>query len=103
TADVRYVGTLERKGFSSTNINTNNWLYNGLLDALNRVRTGTEITKASGDPLSLLDRMFKGINLCTSTAVPAAGACTAGQAYGAIGTTVNGVYQSAAYQMRSSG
>jgi hypothetical protein len=101
TLDVRYVGTLSRKNYTTININSNNFLYNGLLDALNRVRTGTEITKAPGDPLSLLDQMFAGINLCTSTLAPTAGNCTTGQPYGAIGQTVGGVYQTAAYQMRS--
>lgn len=95
TLDVRYVGTLSRKNYTTLNLNTPNFLYNGLLDALNRVRTGTEITKTATDPKSLLDQMFNNINMCPS-------GCTAGQSYGAIGTTVNGVYQSAAYQMRSS-
>ena len=95
TVDVRYIGTLSRKLYSSVNLNENNWLQNGLFEALNAVRTGTEITKAAGDPLSLLDQIFAGTNLCT------AANCTAGQPYGLIGTTVSGVYQSAAYQLRS--
>lgn len=95
TADVRYIGTLSRKSFTTLNLNTANFLYNGLLDGLNAVRTGTEITKTASDPKSLLDQMFNGINLCVTN-------CTSGQSYGAIGTTVNGVFQTAAYQMRSS-
>jgi hypothetical protein len=95
TLDLRYVGTMSKKNFTTLNLNTSNFLYNGLLEDLNRVRTGTETTKTAGDPKSLLDRMFNGINLCTS-------GCTSGQSYGAVGSTVNGVYQSAAYQMRSS-
>jgi hypothetical protein len=73
-----------------------------LLDELNRVRTGTEVTKTAADPKSLLDRMFEGINICATgcTALPA------GQSFGAVGTTTgtgaNAVYQSAALQMRSS-
>lgn len=100
--DTRYIGTLSRKLYTSVDLNTNNFLYNGLFDALQRVRTGTEITKAAGDPLSLLDQMFKGVNLCSTgcTALPT------GQAYGAIGTTTgsgaNAIYQTAALQMRSS-
>ena len=103
TLDVRYVGTLSRKQFSTTNLNTANFLYNGLLEELQRVRTGTEITKTASDPKSLLDKMFQGINLCA-----AAGSCSAlpaGQSFGAVGTTtgtgLNAVYQSAALQMRS--
>jgi hypothetical protein len=103
TADVRYVGTLSRKGFTTTNLNINNFYYNGLLDALERVRTGTEITKTAVDPKGLLDQIFNGINLCTSTANPTNGSCPAGGSYGPIGSTVNGVFQSAAYQIRSGG
>jgi len=102
TADVRYIGTLSKKNYTTVNLNTSNFLYNGLLDALDRVRTGTEITKTASDPKSLLDQIFTGINLCTTAALPNSGSCTTGQPYGAIGQTVNGVYQSAAYQMRSS-
>jgi hypothetical protein len=95
TLDVRYVGTVSRKQYSAMNLNTANFLNNGLLDELNRVRTGTEITTSASSQKSLLDRMFDGINMCVT-------GCTTGQTYGAIGTTVSGVYQSAAYQMRSS-
>jgi hypothetical protein len=99
TLDVRYVGTLSKKNFNSQpgtiNLNTSNYLYNGLLDELNRVRTGNELTKSASDAKSLIDRMFDGVNICVT-------GCTAGVTYGAIGTTVNGVYQSAALQMRSS-
>jgi hypothetical protein len=95
TLDVKYIGTLSRKQRGVLNLNTQNFLYNGLLDNLNRIRTGTETTVNAGDPLSLLDQMFAGMNLCSF-------GCTAGQPYGLIGTTVSGQYQSAAYQMRSS-
>ena len=95
TVDMRYVGTLSKKNYTSLNLNTNNFLYNGLLEDLVRVRAGTEITKTAADPKSLLDQMFNGVNLCST-------GCTAGPTYGAIGTTVGGVYQTAANQMRSS-
>jgi hypothetical protein len=102
TMDVRYVGTLSRKQYSQMNINTANFMHNGLLEELNRVRTGTEITKSAADPKSLLDRMFEGINLCAS----ACSAAPTGTTYGAVGTTTgtgaNAVYQSAALQLRSS-
>jgi hypothetical protein len=108
TVDLRYVGTLSRKTYTTTNLNQPNFLYNGLFEAFQGVRTGTEITKNAGDPLSLLDQMFAGISLCTSAGLPNSGGCTVTDRatgvtnpYGAIGTTVNGVYQSAAYQMRN--
>jgi TonB dependent receptor len=94
TVDVRYIGTLARKTYTQVNLNENNFLYNGLLDELSRVRTGTEITKVQGDPLSMLDRMFAGVNLCT-------GANCSGGTFGNIGTVAGGVYQTAAYQLRS--
>ncbi|HLQ77849.1 MAG TPA: hypothetical protein VK210_10865, partial [Terriglobia bacterium] len=103
TLDLLYVGTLSRKTYGTLNLNSNNFLYNGLLDELSRVRLGTEITKTVADPKSLLDQMFNGINMCAG-----ATACTAlpaGQSFGAIGTTTgsgaNAVFQTAALQMRS--
>lgn len=105
TLDARYIGTLSRKNYTSVNLNENNFLFNGLFEALQQVRTGTEITKNAGDPLSLLDQIFKGVNLCS-----VANSCTAltgGRTYGAIGTTTGSgataLYQTAALQMRSSG
>jgi hypothetical protein len=72
-----------------------------------RVSTSTPITSsttdwrqsstASGkgtDVTPTLDRMLAGINLCQS-------GCTGGQTYGAIGSIVSGVAQTAAYQLRS--
>jgi hypothetical protein len=88
TFDLRYVGTLSRKQYTTLNINTPNFLYNGLVDEFNAARTATEV------PGGMLDQMLAGINLCTA-------GCTANQPYGAIGSTVGGVYQSAGYQMRS--
>jgi len=102
TLDVRYVGTLSRKNYSSMNLNTANYLYNGLLEELNRVRAGTEINKSASDPKGILDKMFDGINLCASTC----SALPTGQTYGAVGTVTgtgaNALYQSAAMQLRSS-
>jgi hypothetical protein len=95
TLDMRYLGTLARKQFGNIALNTRNFLYNGMFDELSAIRSGTEITKSAADPKGTLDQMFSGINICAT-------GCTAGQSYGAVGTTVNGVYQSAAYQMRSS-
>jgi len=95
TLDVRYVGTMSKKQYTTLNLNIPAFLNNGLVDAVNRVRTGTEITKSASDPKSLLDQIFNGINICGVN-------CTTGVTYGAIGQTVGGVYQSAALQMRSS-
>jgi hypothetical protein len=87
TVDFRYVGTLVRKNYSNINLNSANFLYNGLLDELNKVRTGGES--------AMLDSMLNGVNICAS-------GCTAGVQFGAIGSTVNGVRQTAAQQMRAS-
>jgi len=102
TVDVRYVGTLSKKNYTTVNLNSPNFMYNGLLDEFNRVRTGTEITKTSTDPQSLLDKMFAGVNICTTgcTALPT------GQTYGPVGTTTgagaNALFQTAALHMRAS-
>jgi hypothetical protein len=87
-ADVRYIGTLARRLYSTVNLNSPNFLYNGLGAELDKIRAGGES--------ALLDKMMSGVNICTA-------GCTTGVTYGAIGTTVNGVVQTAAYQMRSSG
>ena len=87
TLDVRYIGTLSKKQFTSVNLNSANFLYNGLLAEFNSVRTGGES--------ALLDQMFQGINICAST-------CAAGVTYGPVGQIAGGVLQTAALQMRSS-
>jgi hypothetical protein len=81
TLDVRYIGTKGTKLFGGIPVNQGNFSTNGLLEALNAVRAGGEST--------LLDQMFKGINL-------------AGAGFGPIGTTLNGVPQTAALQLRQS-
>src|SRR3989441_181255 len=87
TLDARYIGTLARKQFTSINLNSSNFLYNGLLDEFNKVRTGGES--------AVLDTMLNGVNICAS-------GCAANVPYGPIGSTVNGVLQTAALQMRQS-
>jgi hypothetical protein len=89
TLDVRYIGTLGRRLYSSINLNSPNFLYNGLGAEFDKIRAGGES--------ALLDKMMNGVNLCA-----VASACIGGQTYGAIGTTVNTVPQTAAYQLRSS-
>jgi len=82
TVDLRYVGTLARKQRSAANnINISNFLYNGLKEAFDAVRSGGES--------ALLNQMFNGINI-------------AGAGFGAVGTVFNGVEQTAGLQMRSS-
>ncbi|MDM7997409.1 MAG: carboxypeptidase-like regulatory domain-containing protein [Acidobacteriota bacterium] len=55
SVDLRYIGTLTRHNFSSKNINTANFLTNGLLEAFNAARAGQ-------DPL-LLDQLLNGVAL----------------------------------------
>jgi len=84
TLDVRYIGTLSKKLYTNVNLNSPNFLYNGLIAEFDKIRTGGESM--------LLDQMFRGINIC-------AAGCAAGQTYGPVGDPG----QTAAYQMRSSG
>ncbi len=82
TVDLRYVGTLARKQRSANNnINIPNFLYNGLKEAFDAVRSGGES--------ALLNQMFNGINI-------------AGAGYGPVGTVLNGVEQTAALHLRAS-
>jgi hypothetical protein len=94
TLDVRYIGTLSKKNYTNVNLNSPNFLYNGLIAELDRVRTGGES--------ALLNQIFNGINLCATGCA----ALPAGQAYGPVGTTTgtgsNAIAQTAAFQMRSS-
>jgi hypothetical protein len=57
TVDLRYVGTLTRKNFSTLLLNNANFLTNGLLEAFNEARAG-------GNP-ALLDQLFNGLLLPT--------------------------------------
>jgi hypothetical protein len=85
--DARYIGTLAVKQYRTLGqFDTANFTYNGLAAQLDSIRQGGEST--------MLDQMFNGINLCVT-------GCGAGT-FGAIGTTVGGVPQTAAQQMRSS-
>jgi hypothetical protein len=82
TLDFRYVGTLAKKQRSATNnINISNFLYNGLKEAFDAVRSGGESP--------LLNQMFNGINI-------------AGNGFGPVGSVFNGVQQTAGLHMRSS-
>src|SRR6185436_9768846 len=79
TLDVRYIGTLSRKQWDPVvNINQPNFLYNGLLQAFDAARAGNDSSPA----LKVLEDMFKGINV-------------AGAGFGPVGSTFNGVLQTA--------
>jgi hypothetical protein len=51
--DLRYIGTLQRRGFSSRDLNAPNFLTNGLLEAFDAARAGQ-------DPV-LLDQLLNGV------------------------------------------
>jgi hypothetical protein len=81
TLDGRYIGTLSRKLYGSINLNAPNFLFNGLKEAFDAARAGQES--------ALLDKMFNGINLVGGTGT------------GPVGTTVGGVPQTGAGQLRA--
>jgi len=80
TVDVRYIGTMGRKLYSNIELNSPNFLFNGLKEAFDAARSGGES--------ALLDQMFKGINI-------------AGAGFGAVGTVFNGVLQTGAQHLRA--
>jgi hypothetical protein len=80
TVDARYIGTMGRKLYSNIELNAPNFLFNGLKEAFDAARSGSES--------DLLDRMFNGINI-------------AGAGFGPVGTTFNGVRQTGALHLRS--
>jgi hypothetical protein len=82
TLDVRYIGTLTRDSLGTINLNTPNFIKNGLLDAFNAARSGGES--------ELLNQMFKGINIQGSSAC------------GPVGSVCNGILQTGAAQLRNS-
>jgi hypothetical protein len=86
TVDLRYIGTLARKQWNPVvNINQPNFLYNGLKDAFDAARAGNDSSPA----LQVLENMFKGINV-------------AGSGFGPVGSTFNGVPQTAGMHLRAS-
>jgi len=80
TLDARYIGTMTRKNFSSFDLNVPNFTTNGLKQAFDAARAGRDS--------ALLDQMFKGINIV-------------GGGFGPVGTTLNGVAQTGALQLRN--
>jgi hypothetical protein len=86
TIDVRYIGTLARKQWNpQVNINQPNFLYNGLKEAFDAARAGDDHNPS----LQVLENMFRGINV-------------GGSGYGPVGSTFNGVLQTAGMHMRAS-
>ena len=65
TLDLRYIGTLSRKLPSNMDLNAPNFLYNGLKEAFDAARRGGEST--------LLDQMFKGLNIAGAGCGPRGG------------------------------
>ena len=64
TVEMRYVGTLARKQWNPVvNINQPNFLYNGLKEAFDAARAGDDTNPS----LQILENMFRGINLGTTT------------------------------------
>jgi hypothetical protein len=78
--DLRYLGTLGRKQWNvQLQTNQSNFLYNGLKEAFDAARSGGESV--------LLNNIFNGINI-------------AGNGFGPVGTSLNGVQQTGALHLR---
>ncbi len=82
TLDTRYIGTLTRKNYNSFDLNIPNFLTNGLKQAFDAARAGKDSP--------LLDSMFKGINIVGD-----------GTNFGPVGTTLKGVPQTGALELRN--
>jgi hypothetical protein len=88
--DVRYIGTLSRKLPTNMDLNSVNFLYNGLKEAFDAARRG-------GDS-PLLDQMFRGLNIGGTNCLTATGTTPCA----AVGTTnAAGVVQTGAMHLRS--
>lgn len=86
TVDMRYVGTLGRKQWNAAfQINQPNFLYNGLKEAFDAARAGNDSSPA----MKVMEDMLKGVNL------------VGGSSFGPVGTTVNGVLQTAGMHLRA--
>src|SRR5438552_561773 len=82
---------MQLHGYRDLNLNAPNFLYNGLKDAFDAVRGGGES--------ALLDQMFAGLNIAGSGCrTPQGAAITCA----AVGSTANGVVQTAGMHMRAS-
>ena len=96
TVDLRYIGTLSRKQWDPVvNINQPNFLYNGLKEAFDAARAGIDSSPA----LTVLEDMFRGINVAGSGCTTPTGATTP---CGPVGTTNSaGVLQTAGMHLRA--
>lgn len=87
TLDVRYIGTLGRRQWNvAFDTDVPNFLYNGLKQAFDAARAGND----SSPDLQVLEQMFKGINIAGCAGC------------GPVGSTVNGVLQTAGMHLRAS-
>jgi hypothetical protein len=90
TVDVRYIGTLSRKTTNSVNLNSANFINNGLFGLFEKARQGE-------DPVEL-DRMFMGLSLVDTAFNWENPAAT----YAPVGTyNSSGVYQTGAMHLRA--
>ena len=93
TVDLRYVGTLTRKNTNAFNINTPNFLTNGLLEAFNAARYGDDSNPAT----ALLDQLFAPVRgaktgaayVRNPTGRPGIRTALANGTYGAIASVIN--------------
>jgi len=100
-AEVRYIGTLSRKQLAGVNLNTANWLHNGLKEAFDAARRGQNSTLGYSGTSPLLDQIFKGIqfsNLTNTLPVGAPGGPTGGDELRALAgsSLANGDYNAVA-------
>jgi hypothetical protein len=93
TVDVRYIGTLSRKQMGSINLNTNNWLKNGLKEAFDIARAGGES--------ALLNQLIPPGSLAGG-APGASGAAQLRQSYFTSTALANGNYNSIASTLATS-
>src|SRR5262249_4942617 len=87
TLDVRYIGTLGRRQWNvAFDTNVPDFLYNGLKEAFDAARAGNDSSPA----LQVLEQMFNGHNIAGCTGC------------GPVGSTQNGVLQTAGMHLRAS-
>jgi hypothetical protein len=88
--DLRYIGTLSRKLPTNLDLNSSNFLFNGLKEAFDAARRGDEST--------LLDQMFAGLNIAGATCLTPTGT-TPCAPVGSVNSA--GVLQTGAMHLRS--
>jgi hypothetical protein len=90
TVDFRYIGTLSRKLYTNIDLNSVNFLHNGLKEAFDAARRG--------DESPLLDQMFAGLNIAGTGCNGVANSPTCGPVGG---PDVAGVAQTGATHLRA--